>query len=146
MTNPYRWTRQLMVATAIVGVAACGSDVSSPSGSLTGAWSGPITGEASVTGSARVVLTQTGSGVAGTFTTAYADATLDRSGSTGGTLVSNVLTMTLTPGTPLACGGGVTLSGTLSATLTVAADRLTGSYSGLTCGGATGGTLDLRRE
>jgi hypothetical protein len=145
MRTRARWTRP-WIAIACLVAAACGSNVATPSGSLSGAWSGPIAGDASAIGTARLLLTQTGSGIAGSFTTTYPDARQNRSGTAGGTVVSNVVTMALTPSGPLQCAGGITLSGTLSATLTLVADRLTGTYSGLTCGGAVGGTVDLGRE
>jgi hypothetical protein len=135
---------------AIVVFALAGCEKSSPtepSGNLAGTWSGPITGTAAGDGTAQLVLTQTGNGVAGTYTLVYPDASKNQAGVAGGTLVGSTLTLTLTPDAPLACSASVTLSGTMSATLTMsAADRLEGSYAAFTCGGAVSGSLTLQHR
>ena len=146
MTQPRRSLGVLLVVVFASGVLGCGASTpTAPSPSLTGTWSGPMTGDASGTGTARLQLVQTGSGVSGTFTTTMPDPKRSRSGSVGGTALGSTLTITLMPTVPELCVS-TTLSGTLTATLTVAADRVAGSYSGFTCGGAVGGMMDLQRE
>lgn len=139
---------RMAVALLVVGaLAACDtSSPTSPSGELSGTWSGLITGLASSTGALRVTLTQHGAGLAGTFTVTWPDASQNRTGTASGTAIAGVATLALTPATPLSCAGSVTLTGTMTMTLTVGANRLSGSYSSLTCGGALSGNLDLGKE
>ena len=138
---------RIRVAAALVAVllAACGEDnPAGPSSPLfTGTWIGPIVDSAVGTGTARLVLNQSGAGVTGTFTTTFANSSLDRSGTVSGTALTTKASLFLTPSVPLVCG----LSGTMGSTLTVSVGKLTGSYTALACAGASvTGTLDLTLE
>lgn len=127
-------------------LAGCSSGPAAPSSLLDGTWSGTFSDSGSGAGSAKLVLTQTAAGVAGTFAITFSDATKDRSGTVGGTVAASLLVLTLSPSAPVVCSPTVTLSGTLSATLTVAGNRMTGTYSSFTCGGAAGGSVDIARQ
>ncbi|HWB30830.1 MAG TPA: hypothetical protein VG736_10025 [Vicinamibacterales bacterium] len=140
-------THAVICAIAILALAGCEkSSPTDPSGTLAGNWSGPIAGTAAGDATAQIALTQTGAGVTGTYTLAYTDASKNQSGVAGGTLAGTTLALTLTPAQPLVCGSA-TLSGTMSATLTMSApDRLEGSYAAFVCGGAIGGSIALQRR
>jgi hypothetical protein len=140
-------THAVICAIAILALAGCEkSSPTDPSGTLAGNWSGPIAGTAAGDATAQIALTQTGAGVTGTYTLAYTDASKNQSGVAGGTLAGTTLALTLTPAQPLVCGSA-TLSGTMSATLTLSApDRLEGSYAAFVCGGAIGGSIALQRQ
>jgi hypothetical protein len=142
-----RLTKRVFMATAmaLACCGACRSPTAISGEPFDGTWTGTVGGDALTTGTARLVLTQDGPGVSGTYAFTFADPARNRSGSTAGTSVGTRLTITMA-GEPLVCSATVTLSGTLTATLTAAAGRLTGTYSGFTCGGAVGGSLDLGRE
>jgi hypothetical protein len=128
-------------------LAACGRQgPTSPDGQLSGAWSGAITGSPSGAGTAKLVLTQNGAGLAGTFTVTWPDAAQNRTGVASGTATGGVATIAMTPTTPLSCPGSLTLTGTMTATVAIGSGRLTGSYSSLACGGAQSGTLDLAKD
>jgi hypothetical protein len=138
--------RILVCCLLLASFAACSSGPAAPTGGLDGTWSGTLTDSASGSGTAQLVLTQTSAGVSGTFVIAFPDASRNRSGTAGGTLAASVLVLTLSPSAPLACSPGVTLSGTISATATIVGNRMTGTYSSFTCGGAIGGTIDVTRR
>jgi hypothetical protein len=132
---------------AILVSAGCGKSPTEPSGDLAGKWSGPIAGTAAGDGTVQLVLTQTGNGLAGTYTLAYADTSKNQSGAAGGTVLGATVALTMTPAQPLVCSSAVTLSGTLAATLTMSAsDRLDGTYAAFACDGAIGGSIALQRQ
>lgn len=138
--------RIVVCGVVLVSLAACSSGPAAPSGGLDGTWLGTMTDSVSGPGTLKLVLTQTSAGVAGTFVLAFADVSQNRSGAAGGTLAASVLVMTLTPTAPLVCSPGVTLSGTVSTTMTVSGNRMTGTYSAFTCGGAIGGNIDVTHQ
>jgi hypothetical protein len=137
-----------------IGVLLCGiaagcvgkADPVAPGTALTGVWVGAVDGGGAATGTVRLVLTQMGAGVSGTFETSFPDVSLNRSGAAGGTILGDRLTVTLTPGTAVVCSASITLTGAVSAVLTIAGDRMTGPYTAFTCGGAVAGTVDVHRE
>jgi hypothetical protein len=137
--------RILICCAWLASFSACSSGPAAPSGALDGVWSGTLSDGASGAGSATLVLTQMSAGVSGTFAITLPDAQ-NRAGRVGGTVAASVLVLTLTPSTPLACSPTVTLSGTMSATMTVTGNRMTGTYSSFTCGGAIGGAIDITRQ
>ena len=124
---------------------ACGDGPAAPGGPFNGTWSGAIADGAAGAGTARLVLTQSGAGVSGTFTTSFADGAFDRAGSVSGTASSTAASLALTPGTPVVCSG-FSLTGTMAGTVTVSGTRMTGTYAVLACSGAVNGTLDLARQ
>ncbi len=121
------------------------SSPAAPAAPLTGTWSGTVTDSAGGRGSARLVLTQTGQGLAGSFAMTFQDRAFDRSGSASGTVLASTISLLLAPSDPIVCSPSVTLSGTFSAALTVRGTRLTGTYSRFTCGGVDAGSLDVAR-
>lgn len=138
--------RILVCCAWLASFSACSSGPAAPSGALDGTWSGTLSDSAAGAGTAKLVLTQMSAGVSGTFAVTFPDATQNRVGTVGGTMAASVLVLTLTPSAPLACSPTVTLSGTMSATMTVAGNRMTGTYSSFTCGGAIGGAIDVTRQ
>jgi len=135
-------TRLSAVVLAMALVAACNDSPTAPAGPFVGTWAGAIVDSAAGSGTARLVLTQSGAGVSGTFTTTFANSALDRAGTVSGTATANAASVFLTPSAPLSCG----LSGTLGTTLSLSGTKLTGSYSVLACSGAVTGTFDLTRQ
>jgi hypothetical protein len=104
-----------------------------------------MTGDASDSAVVTLVLAQTGAGVSGTFAITRPSAA-DRTGVVTGTLAAPVVLLTFSSPMPLVCSPTVTLSGALSATMTLNGSRMTGTYSAFTCGGAIGGSIDLTRR
>src|SRR6185369_6977706 len=105
-------TRLSAVVLAMALVAACNDSPTAPAGPFVGTWAGAIVDSAAGSGTARLVLTQSGAGVSGTFTTTFANSALDRAGTVSGTATANAASVFLTPSAPLSCG----LSGTLGTT------------------------------
>lgn len=135
----------LLVCCAWLWCGACSSPPSAPSGALDGTWAGTMTGDASDSAVVTLVLAQTGAGVSGTFAITRPSAA-DRTGVVTGTLAAPVVLLTFSSPMPLVCSPTVTLSGALSATMTLNGSRMTGTYSAFTCGGAIGGSIDLTRR
>jgi len=135
----------MRVAVGLVAVllAACSEDnPAGPSSLFSGIWTGPIVDSAAGTGTARLVLNQSGAGVLGTFTMAFPNSALDRSGTVSGTATTTKASLFLTPSVPLSCG----LTGTMGWTTTVSVGKLTGTYAVFGCEGPVTGTLDLTLE
>ena len=130
---------------AVLLVTSCADGPAAPGGPFNGSWAGSIADSVAGTGSARLVLVQTGAGVSGTFTTSFGDSAFDRAGSVSGTARSTAASVSLAPGQPIACGG-FNLSGTIEATVSVNGTRLTGTYAVFACSGAVTGMLDLTRQ
>ncbi len=137
--------RVAVTVLVMCGMACADSNPASPSGALSATWTGAVVDSASGAGTAKLVLDQQGAAVSGTFLTTFGGV-VGREGPTQGTAGASTVSLFFTPPAPLVCGAGVTLSGTLSLALALSGNRLTGSYSGLTCGGAATGTLDLTRQ
>jgi len=131
----------------LVLVASCGTSPTAPaSPDVLGTWKGTIADESGISGTASISLTsQNAQGVAGTFTIASGATSLSIDGVASGTTVGPVLTLFLVPSSPLVCSPTLTLSGSISLSMTLANGRLTGRYSGVTCGSARSGTLDLSK-
>jgi len=96
-------------------------------------------------GTAELLLTGRGPGVSGTWSARFSDTAFNKDGSIGGNHVGSTISLFLTPKVPLMCPTTQSLSGTLSVTGTVAENLLKGTYTVLTCNGATSGSLDLAR-
>lgn len=143
-----RDARAWLCGIALLILPACGKTATQPSGSVTGTWTGALPGLSTDVGVVRLVLAQSGAAVTGTFTTTFPNASTNQSGSAGGTLQGSVLTLALTPSAPLVCSASLTLTGTLTFTFTLTngTDRLTGTYSGFTCGGSVGAGVELDRQ
>jgi hypothetical protein len=132
-----------MVVVLALTAAACDNHTTEPSGTFTGTWSGTINDSVSGLGTARLILTQTGAGVTGTFTTTYPNTALNRAGTASGTATGATAAIFLTPSAVTVCSASLTLSGTMGASVTLTASKMTGTYSALGCTTATSGTLDL---
>lgn len=136
---------KLRLALAIVAfTTACGGGPTTPTTTfpLAGTWVGQITDNLG-TGTLTLVLTQSGPGVSGTFVVASSTAALVSGGTAGGTANGAALSLFLTPSAPLVCSPTLTLTGTIGASLTTAARRMTGQYFVTGCGGGRAGTIDV---
>jgi hypothetical protein len=130
---------------AAIVAASCGSDPpAAPSGGLTGTWSGVLTRNGD-RGPTTWQLTQSGAALTGSWSVDYEGTTPDVAGSAGGTVNGARVTLFLAPGGPLTCPSGLSLSGTLSMTGTLAHDRITGRYTVFTCDGVDAGDVDVTR-
>jgi hypothetical protein len=137
------WKAWMVVV--LLCVAGCrASHPSSPSNALDGTWTGTLAPDGAGTGQLTLTLRQVGAGVSGEWTATFADAALTRAGSVSGTVMAAAVSLFLTPQVGINCGS-VMLSGTLGATATLDADHISGRYTVLTCGSATGGTIDVTR-
>ena len=142
-----RVLRRILGCCLLASLPACSSSPAAPSvGGLDGNWSGSVKDSVAGPGTARFVLSQTGAGVSGTFALTFSAIPGDRIGTAGGTLAASVVILALVPSAPLVCSPTVTLSGAMSATMTIVGDRMTGTYSSFTCGGAIGGTIEVTRQ
>lgn len=136
----------ILFAVVVSAAVACRDrPPAAPTGAFSGTWTGVVTDSASGSGSVRLSIEERDSSVVGTFATTFGGV-VSRDGPAQGARVGSTLVLTFTPAVPLNCGGGVTLSGTLSITLTPTGSRLSGTYAGLVCGGAVTGSLDLVRS
>lgn len=130
---------------ALLCVAGCrAGQPSSPSNALDGSWTGTIVPDGAGAGQLTLTLRQVGAGVTGEWTATFADAAFNRAGGVSGTVMSAAVSLFLAPQVGINCGG-VTLSGTLGVTTTLDVDHLSGRYTVLECGGASGGAIDVRR-
>jgi hypothetical protein len=126
----------------------------SPTGPRTGTWSGSITDSLNGTGTIRVVLQDLSvdnvrSLLTGTWTTTFADAAKNASGSLSGTATGSSGTLSLVPTRPPECSRPIAFPGAVGSyivpALNVSANQMTGAYVLATCDGSVAGTLDLRR-
>ena len=126
-------------------VSGCGRATPvEPASGLDGTWRGTITRDAAA-GTITLHMTQSGAGVTGTWTTDLDGLALDQTGSIGGTLTGSTLALFLNPTTPLVCGSGTTLSGTLAMTGSLTGDRLTGGYVVFACDRVDTGRIEVTR-
>ncbi len=137
---------QGMLALVLAASTACTDTPTSPSSLFDGAWTGTIVDADAGTGVVTLSLTQSGAGVAGTWTASFADVTRSRQGTASGTLANGSLALFLSPSSSLACASGVSLTGTLGATMGVSGGEMKGPYTAFTCTGVDSGTLDLLRS
>jgi hypothetical protein len=116
-----------------------------PDGALDGVWTGAIVDSVLGTGDLELDMSQTYDTLNGIWSATFSGGAPPRSGTVGGVVASSNVTLFLSPATSISCASRGTLSGTLTVTATVAANRLAGSYVILTCSGATTGTIDVAR-
>ena len=138
----YQRLRIVAVLLTIALATSCDDGPTSPGGAFVGTWAGAIVDSAAGTGTAKLVLTQSGSGISGSFTATFPNSSFDRTGTVSGTATANAASIFLTPAAPLSCG----LSGTIGTTLSLSGTKATGNYALLACSGAVTGTLDLMRQ
>ena len=133
----------LAASTATVG---CGRDTpAGPSSLLDGTWSGMYT-RGTLPGTITLQLTQSGSGVTGTWSTDLEGTELDQAGSVGGTATGSMVALFLNPNGPLVCSSGQTLSGTLTMNGSFAGERLVGDYVVFECASVGTGRIDATRR
>jgi hypothetical protein len=124
---------------------ACDDNPAAPTGGLDGTWRGTMT-RGAVTGTTTWQLTQSGAGVTGTWSADLEGQAFDQSGTVSGTVTASTASLFLQPGSPVVCGSGATLSGTLAMNGSLSGDRLTGDYVVLTCGVADTGRIEVNRQ
>jgi hypothetical protein len=131
--------------TACALVTGCGGETPvEPTSGLDGTWRGTIT-RSTTPGTIRLQMTQSGAGVTGTWSADLDGLAFDQSGSVGGTVTGPSVSLFLNPGTPLVCGSGTTLSGTLAMNGSLAGDRLTGNYVVFSCESVDTGRIEVKR-
>ena len=135
-----------VLAVVILALGCRAKNPAAPGGTLTGTWSGAVVDPVSGTGTMTLTMIQTGAGVGGTWSTSLESNPSMKGGSAGGSTAGSLASLFLTPTTSIVCESGMTLSGTLNVTATLAGNRLTGTYLVLTCNSATSGTIDLTRQ
>ncbi len=133
---------------SLLGGACRQSSPTAPgvSAPLAGRWTGTIADGVAGSGTAVLTMQQVGVAVSGTWAATFADAGSSKSGSLSGTMVGLSVSLFLTPGTPLTCARGGTLSGTHALTARLADDRLAGDYVVFTCDGTTTGGVEFGRN
>ncbi len=129
---------------ALAPFGACDQPVA-PSRVLAGDWTGTITDSAAGNGALSLTITQTGPGISGAWASTFGDTSFNRSGSLSGTITGSPIVLFLTPTIPIACPTG-SLTGTLSLSTTVQGNRLTGTYTVLTCSGVNTGSVAVERR
>jgi hypothetical protein len=137
---------RLMACALGLLTAGCRSGTpASPSSVLDGAWTGAITHSVAGQGSLVLELRQTGMAVSGTWSADFSGAAHDASGTVGGTLTGAAVSLFLSPGTPLVCGPGASLSGTLALDASVSGRRLSGTFVVFACEGVDSGRVEVTR-
>ena len=116
-----------------------------PDGVVEGRWSGRIVDAVSGDGDLTLEISQMFNTLNGTWSATFAGGASTTSGTAGGVVTASTVTLFLTPTAATSCGLAGTLSGTLTVTAALAANRLTGSYVVLTCTGSSSGTVDVAR-
>lgn len=138
----------LLVAAALA--INCGSSPTSPgpgnAADFRGMWTGTLVDDSGAKATMSLDLEQNGLAVSGTFVSSSTARDIAGTGTTSGTASGSTVVIFLTRVLPVVCvSPALTLSGAISATLTLANQRLTGRYTTLTCAGAAGGTIELNR-
>lgn len=143
-TRPVATAVLLALAACLTG---CGAKPPAAPGvsAFTGSWVGRVSDALDGDGTARLVLAGQDGGITGDYSADFAgDVAVE--GAVSGSVFGTRATAAITPAAALDCGSGLTLTGTLSATLVVSSAGLSGQYTGFTCGGVRTGRLDLVRE
>jgi hypothetical protein len=139
--------RGLLLVLALSLAAGCHKATPvEPTDPLGGVWSGAIVDSEAGPGTIQWTMVQNGPGLSGQWSASYSNASSNQSGAFTGTLIGPAVTLFLAPSTPIACGAGLTLSGTLSVNGSVMNGHLSGSYVVLTCASAKTGTIDLVKQ
>ena len=89
-------------------------------------------------GTVRLTITQSGSSLAGTWTTTYTNVANNNSGSLTGTATSANVTATLIPTSPTACPFRATTSRNGSA--------MSGTYTTFNCAVAVSGSINVSKQ
>ena len=137
-------SQRIIAVIFLITMLTAGCHSSSPtalSDPYAGVWSGPITDDMSGGGTLRFVLSaQPAGAVIGTWTATFSNPANNNGGS---------VSTTVALGPPLQFGLECTQAGGAGAaivTMTLAGNRLTGTYAGITCSGLTRGTAELTKQ
>jgi hypothetical protein len=128
----------------------CGASPTAPGvggvADFRGMWTGTLVDDTGAKATMSLDLEQNGPAVSGTFASSSTGGDVAGAGTTSGTASGSTVVIFLTRSVPVVCvSPALMLSGSISATLTLANQRLTGRYTTLTCAGAGGGTIELNR-
>jgi hypothetical protein len=133
-----------MLCLVCVVLSGCGQNATAPSANadpFVGEWRGTITDDALGGGTLTLSLAKDPLGiVTGSWSAAVASVTV--SGRAVAILAPGQTALT-GPTLGFTCLPGV---GTLGSSVAVSGNRITGTYSALTCGGLTVGTIDLTKQ
>lgn len=140
------FVRVMACALGLLAAGCRSGGLTAPSPILEGVWTGSITHSVAGQGSLVLELRQTGLAVSGTWSADYAGTANDASGSVGGTQTGAAVSLFLSPGAPLVCGPGVSLSGTLALDASVTGGRLSGTFVVFACEGVDGGRVEVTRS
>ena len=148
MTRGQMW--RAIGGVTVVAVVGCqsapGPAAPDPAVSISGTWVGTAHDSAAGEGTVQWVITQTDSGVAGSFTNAFADPAFSTTGMLAGLVTGAAATVFLMPAEPIVCSPALSVTGTIYVSLAIGPGQLTGRYSTLTCSGGRAGTMVLSRE
>ena len=114
---------------------------------MSGTWEGFVEELAvrvvgSTIGTVRTTLSQSGSGISGTWSVTYADPTSNGGGSVSGTVTGASLRLTLTPSQPSRCPLSVTATHTSA---TIPPMYIQGTYASANCTLALNGSVVLQK-
>ena len=138
-----RW----VAACAVLALTACEWPAApSTVPSLEGDWAGTIRHGVAGEGALTLSVSQRGPGIFGQWTSAYAEAASNQSGTFSGTITAVPFVLFLRPSVPIACGPDQTLSGTLTVNTTLTDDRISGPFTILNCTGVISGSVDVTRQ
>lgn len=150
-----RLAQRLTVIAVVAALAGCDSSPTKPSDtSRSGVWTGAISDAANGAGTLRVVLDERRIDAqqslwTGTWTTTFANAANNGSGTLVGGVTGTKATLSLTPAQAPTCPNPspfqVGVGNYTAAELTAEASRISGTYQFASCTAVVGGTLDLRR-
>ncbi|MEO8070918.1 MAG: hypothetical protein ABI652_05920 [Acidobacteriota bacterium] len=140
----------VVVLTAGIVAAGCGGSngLTSPTGALSGEWTGVIVDDGAGPGVLGLQITQNGNGLSGTWTATFTQPAEVRNGSLGGSVIGDSLLFSLTPVTAPVCPPLPGLTGTMSVNATRDGARMTGTYVAFACtpGTVTAGRIDVSRH
>ena len=132
----------LVALCAIVPVlaSACGSSSSTAPAApnTSGIWTGTVNDAVMGQGTVRLTIAQTGSSIAGTWATTYANATTNNSGSLTGSVNNSTVTATLIPSVPTTCP--------FNATATLNGSAMSGTYTAFNCAMAVSGSISVSKQ
>lgn len=150
-----RLAARLIVIAVVAALAGCDSSPTKPSDtSRSGVWTGAISDAANGAGTLRVVLDERRIDAqqslwTGTWTTTFANAANNGSGTLIGGVTGTTATLSLTPTQAPTCPNPspfqVGVGNYTAPDLAAEANRISGAYQFASCTAVVGGTLELRR-
>ncbi len=137
--------RVLSIALCLVaaGLAAssCGSTATSPSSTtanLAGTWTGTLTDGISGTGNLKMVMTQSGISLTGTWEALYSVAAKNQTGSLTGTVSGSSVSLMLKPSSASTCQGKIIA--------TASGSSFSGMYSAVNCSVTDTGSMSATKQ